>query len=93
MGPFKFVVTVLLLVLFTGLTFLIRGVLAEVINTTWQQLYGRNFSWDDVPAEWRSSLQLINKIADNIFPIGVLLTLVVALVESFQKTREGRVTV
>lgn len=92
MSPLKFVLSVVLLVFFTGTFFLLRGVLAEALNLTWQGLFGRSFGWEDVPLEWHATLRLLNLLADNIFAVGVLLALAVVLVEAYQKTREGRVS-
>jgi hypothetical protein len=74
-------------VVFTVLVYAFIQVSFFFVNTTWQNLYGRNFTWNDLPQPYGPVMhQLWDIITPNFFLIALVLGLIAEFILMFTNT-------
>ena len=87
MSPFRFLLLVVLTVVLTVVVYTFIQVSFSFVNAVWQALYGRNFTWSDLPQPIGPVLQqLWDAIAPNLFLIAFVLGLILEFVLMFRAT-------
>lgn len=87
MSPFRFLLLIVVTVVFTVLVYAFIQVSFFFVNTTWQNLYGRNFTWNDLPQPYGPVMhQLWDIITPNFFLIALVLGLIAEFILMFTNT-------
>lgn len=87
MSPFRFLLLVVLTVVLTVTVYTFIQVSFAFNNAVWRALYGRNFTWSDLPQPFGPVLQqLWDAIAPNFFLIALVLGLILEFVLMFGAT-------
>ena len=87
MSPFRFLLLIVITVVVTVMVYTFIQVSFAFVNTTWQDLYGRNFTWSDLPSPFGSVMhQLWDIIVPNFFLIALVLGLIVEFILMFANT-------
>lgn len=92
MGPLRLILIILLAVVFTGFTFLIRATLAKVMDIWAQSLGYPYFSWDLVPDPIRTVLRAMDEyILPHTFIVLLIAGVILELISWWRATHEGRI--
>jgi hypothetical protein len=90
MSPFRLLITIVLAVVVTVLVYTFIQVAFSIVNATWNTLYGRNFTWSDLPQPLGPVMRdLWNVVAPNFFLICFVLALIVEFIVMYSYTQEG----
>jgi hypothetical protein len=90
-SPFRFLLLVVLTVVLTVVVYTFIQVSFHFTNAAWRAMYGRNFTWSDLPQPYGPVLQqLWDVITPNLFLIALVLGLIIEFILMFgATTREG----
>ena len=91
MSPFRFLLLIVLTVVLTVTVYTFIQVAFTFNNSVWQSLYGRNFTWNDLPSPYGSVMhQIWDVIVPNFFLIAFILGLIIEFIFMFgNTTQEG----
>jgi hypothetical protein len=90
MSPFRLLLVIVLTVVVTVLVYTFIQVAFSIVNSTWVALYGRNFTWSDLPQPLGPVMRdLWNVVAPNFFLICFVLALIIEFIVMFRYTQEG----
>jgi hypothetical protein len=86
-SPFRFLLLIVLTVVLTVTVYTFIQVAFAFNNSVWQSLYGRNFTWSDLPNPYGPVLhQLWDVIAPNFFLVALVLGLIIEFILMFRNT-------
>jgi len=90
-SPFRFLLLIVITAVITVFVYTFIQVSFAFVNTTWQDLYGRNFTWSDLPQPFGPVMhQLWDIIVPNFFLIALILGLIFEFIFMFRaSTVEG----
>ena len=87
MSPFRFLLLIVLTVVLTVVVYTFIQVSFTFVNAAWRAMYGRNFTWSDLPQPYGPVLQqLWDAVAPNLFLIALILGLVIEFILMFGAT-------
>jgi hypothetical protein len=80
-SPFRFLLLIVFTVVITVTVYTFIQVLFAFNNSVWRTLYGRNFTWSDLPQPYGPVLQqLWDVVAPNFFLIALVLGLIIEFI-------------
>lgn len=80
MSPFRFLLLIVVTVVVTVLVYAFIQISFTFVDKAWQSLYGRNFTWNDLPSPFGS---VMHQVWDIIVPYFFVIAFVLGLIFEF----------